>query len=89
MIFDKNYNEVKIGSWVKVLFIDPNFISTFPQNEAKIMNAMINKTYEVIDIEHEKALVNQPFDELHSFSLALSSEEMELVDKKMKGEINC
>ncbi len=81
MIFDKNYHEVKIGSWVKVLFIEPNFILTFPHNEAKIMKAMVNKTYEVIDIEHGKALVNQPFDEFHSFTLALASEEMELVDK--------
>jgi hypothetical protein len=30
MIFDKNHNEVKIGSWVKVLFIELGFISTFP-----------------------------------------------------------
>ena len=81
MIFDNNYNEVKIGSWVKVLFIDPNFISTFPHDESKIMKAMINKTYEVIDIEHGKALVNQPFDKYNSFTLALASEEMELVDK--------
>jgi hypothetical protein len=81
MIFDNNYNEVKIGSWVNVLFIDPNFILTFPHDEAKIMKAMINKTYEVIDIEHGKALVNQSFDKYHSFTLELASEEMELVDK--------
>ena len=81
MIFDNDYNEVKIGSWVNVLFIDPNFIWTFPHDEAKIMKAMINKTYEVIDIEHGKALVNQPFDKYNSFTLALASEEMELVDK--------
>ena len=80
MILDKNNNEVKIGSRVKVLFIDPNFIATFPPNEAKIMKAMINKTYEVREIEHGKALVNQPFDKYHSFSLALDSEEMELMD---------
>jgi hypothetical protein len=81
MISDKNNNKVKIGSWVKVLFIESNFISTFPKNEAKIMKAMINKTYEVISIEHGKALVNQPFDEFNGFTLALASEEMELVDK--------
>ena len=50
MIFDKNHNEVKIGSWVKVLFIEPGFISTFPLSEAKIMKAMINKTFKVIVI---------------------------------------
>jgi hypothetical protein len=50
MIFDKNHNEVKIGSWVKVLSIDPGFIATFPLKEEKIMKAMINKTFKVIEI---------------------------------------
>ena len=81
MVLDKNNNEVKIGSWVKVLFIDPGFISTFPQDKARILNAMINKTYEVIDIEHGRAIVHQSFDEGHGFSLALASEETELVNK--------
>ena len=61
MIFDKNHNEVKIGSWVKVLFIEPGFISTFPLNEAKIMKAMVNKTFKVIEIVHNKALIKQQF----------------------------
>jgi hypothetical protein len=81
MVLDKNYNEVKIGSWIKVLFIEPDFISTFPQDKVRILKAMINKTYEVIDMEHGKAIVNQSFDEVHGFSLALASEEMELVNK--------
>jgi len=82
MIVDKNNKEVKIGSWVKVLFIEPGFISSFPGKEAKIMKSIINKTLEVVEIsrEHKKALVYQPFDRLHGFSLALSSEEMEIVD---------
>lgn len=42
MIFDKNNREVKIGAWVKVLYIDPRFISTFSRNEAKIIKSMIN-----------------------------------------------
>ncbi len=79
MIFDKNNNEVKIGSWVKVLFIEPGFIDTFPPDHAKKMKSMINKTFEVIDIAHGKALVNQPFDKFERFLLALDSEEMELV----------
>ncbi len=43
------------------------------------MKSMINKNFKVIDIAHGKALVNQPFDKFESFSLALDSEEMELV----------
>ncbi len=80
MVLDKNNREVKTGSLVKVLFIDPGFISTFPYKEAKIMKTMINKTFEVVGIKYGKALVHQPFDALHSFTLALASEEMELVD---------
>lgn len=73
MILDKNNKEVKIGSWVKVLFIEPEFISSFPGKEAKIMKSMINKIFEVVEIsrEHKKALVYQSFDRLHGFSLAL------------------
>jgi len=80
MIFDKNNNEVKIGSMIKVLFIDPGFISTFPRREARIIKKMVGKTFEVVDIEHEKALVTQPFDMLNSISLFIDSEEMELIN---------
>jgi len=81
VILDRNRNEVNIGSRVQVLFIEPGFISTFPYKEAKIMKSMINKNFEVVGIEHGKALVHQPFDPLNGFTLALASEEMELVDK--------
>ena len=81
MVLDKNHREVKIGTFVKVLFIEPGFILTFPYKEAKIMKSMINKTFEVVGIEQGKALVYQPFDRLNSFTLALASDEMELVDK--------
>jgi len=77
-MFDKNNREVKIGSWVKVLFIHPSFISTFPHNEARKMSDMINKTFEVIAIEHGKALISQSFSKYHGFTLALAPEEMEL-----------
>ena len=85
MIFDKNHNEVKIGSWVKVLFIEPGFISTFPLNEAKIVKAMINKTFKVIEIAHSKALVKQQFSARKGILLALAPEEMELVKTEDPG----
>ena len=88
MIFDKNHNEVKIGSWVKVLFIEPGFISTFPLNEAKIMKAMINKTFKVIEIAHNKALIKQQFSARTGISLALAPEEMELVKMEEAGKVN-
>ena len=79
MIFDKNHNEVKIGYWVKVLFIEPEFISTLPLNEGKIVKAMINKTFKVIGIAHSKALVRQQFTAVKGIALALAPEEMELI----------
>jgi hypothetical protein len=79
MIFDRNHREVKVGSLVKVVAIDHRFIATFPKKEAKIMESMLNQTFEVTEIEHEQALVYQPFNRYEGFSLALASEEMELV----------
>jgi len=78
MILDKKHNEVKIGSWVKVLFIEPGFISRFLSKNAKIMKAMINKAFEVVSIKHGKALVYQAFDVNNGFSFVLAPEEMEL-----------
>ncbi|MBU0558754.1 MAG: hypothetical protein KJ799_13945 [Bacteroidetes bacterium] len=80
MVFDKNHKEVKVGSWVKVLHIDPDFIMTFTSNEAEGIRTMLNQVLEVIEIAHGKALVNHQFNRYHGFNLALDSEEMELVD---------
>jgi hypothetical protein len=88
MIFDKNHNEVKIGSWVKVLSIDPGFIATFSLNEAKIMKAMINKTFKVTEIAHNKPLIYQQFNPRNGISLALAPEEMELVKAEDLGKMN-
>ena len=88
MIFDKNHNEVKIGSWVKVLSIDPGFIATFSLNEAKIMKAMINKTFKVTEIAHNKPLIYQQFNSRNGISLALAPEEMELVKAEDLGKMN-
>jgi hypothetical protein len=40
---------------------------------------MINKEFEITGIEHEQAMVFQTFDSLNDFTLALASQEMELV----------
>ena len=80
MVFDKNHKEVKVGSWVKVLSIEPDFLSTFPSNEAEGLRTMLNKVLEVTEIAHGKALVKHEFNENYSFSLAFDSEEIELVD---------
>ncbi|WP_446008129.1 hypothetical protein [Candidatus Electrothrix sp.] len=79
MIVDKNQNEVKIGSKVKVLSIDPKYIATFSNEEQKIMKDMINNEFEVTDIEYGKPLVFQAFNKFTGIYLALDSHEVELV----------
>ncbi len=79
MIVDKDQNEVKIGSKVKVLSIDPRYIASFPNEEAKKMKGMINKEFEVTDIEYGKPMVFQAFNNFTGIYLALDSHEMELV----------
>ena len=86
MIVDKNDNEVKIGSWVKVLSIDPGYIATYPLKEAKIMKSMINKIFEVTEIAHNKPLIYQEFNPRHGILLALEPEEMELVETEHAGK---
>ncbi len=85
MIFDKNQREVKIGSWVKVISIDDDFVSASPKNIAEQTKLMLNKELKVTELAHNKALVHlQPLPKkyrFNCFSLALSSEEMELVNK--------
>ena len=80
MVFDKNHKEVKVGAMVKVLYIDPGFLSTFPANEANGLRSMLNQVKEVTEIAYDKALVSHQFNRFHGFSLALSPEEMELAD---------
>jgi hypothetical protein len=80
LIVDKNHNEVKIGSWVKLLSIDPGYIATFSLKEAKIMKSMINNIFEVTEIAYNKPLIHQQFNRREGISLALDPEEMELVE---------
>jgi hypothetical protein len=80
LIVDKNHNEVKIGSWVKRLSIDPGYIATFSLKEAKIMKSMINNIFEVTEIAYNKPLIHQQFNRREGISLALDPEEMELVE---------
>jgi hypothetical protein len=86
MVFDINHKEVKIGSWVKVISIDYNFVSSLPIHDAEQIKLMLNQVLQVTEIAHNKALVNlQPLPEKYRynyFSLALSSEEMELVNRQ-------
>ena len=52
------------------------------------MKAMINKTFKVIEIAHNKALIKQQFSAGTGISLALAPEEMELVKTEDLGKMN-
>ncbi len=82
MIVDRNNDEVKIGALVRVLFIEPSLISSFPSNEAKVIKSMVNKTFEVTEFQQGMAFVYQEFNAFDGVSLALDSAEMELVITK-------
>jgi len=90
MPLDKNGHEVKVGSLVKVLKIDPKVTEFLSDDEAKDVNSMLNEIFEVYEIdEHGGAWVEKWWDrgegQTESHSLSLSSSEMELVNGNVKG----
>jgi hypothetical protein len=85
MVADKNGKEVKIGSKVKVLLIDPNITKHLPADEAHDIQSMLNDVLEVYEIDaNERVWVekwwNRGEGKTESHSLALSSSEMELIE---------
>lgn len=84
MPIDKNGNEVKVGSLVRVLKIDQSLIAVLPDEELDDVKSMLNEVIEVHEIdEYDCAWVEKWWDrgngETESHSLSLSSSEMELV----------
>ncbi len=84
MPVDKNGNEVKVGSLVRVLKIDQSLIAVLPDEELDDVKSMLNEVLEVYEIdEYDCAWVEKWWDrgngETESHSLSLSSSEMELV----------
>jgi len=49
---------------------------------------MINKTFKVTEIAHNKPLIYQQFNPRNGISLALAPEEMELVKAEDLGKMN-
>lgn len=84
MPVDKNGNEVKVGSLVRVLKIDQSLIAVLPDEEVDDVKSMLNDVLEVYEIdEYDGAWVEKWWDrgegKTGSHSLSLSSLEMELV----------
>jgi len=84
MVCDIKGNKVKIGSKVKVIYIDPKITALLPENEVKDINSMLNEVFEVYEIdEYDGAWVEKWWrrgeGKSESHSLSLSSKDMELV----------
>ncbi|MBV1911692.1 MAG: hypothetical protein KUG78_20535 [Kangiellaceae bacterium] len=81
---DINGKEVQVGSGVKVIHIDAKFLTSLPEDEKENVASMLNEALEVYEIdEYNQAWVEKWWHtsngESLSHSLALSSNEMELV----------
>lgn len=84
MPVDRNGNEVKVGSLVRVISIDSSLTDVLPAEEASDVNSMLNEVLEVYEVdEYGCAWVEKWWDRgggrIESHSLSLSSSEMELV----------
>lgn len=84
MICDINNKEVKIGSSVKIIYIDPGYISSLPNDLGELVKGMLNKVFKVTELVHGTAVVETQMlpNKYEGIGLGLSSEEMELVDYK-------
>ena len=84
MPVDINGQKVEVGARVKVLHIDPKITEHLSDYEAQDINSMLNQVLEVYEIdEYDCAWVEKWWQrgdgQSESHSLALSSNEMELV----------
>ena len=85
MLHDRNRNEVKEGSKVRVVMIDPKVIASLADDELSDVTSMLDEVFEVYEIdENNLAWVEKWWDcgesESKSHSLALSSAEIELAE---------
>jgi len=84
LLTDKHGNSIEVGSKVRILSIDQEFIEFLPEDEQQDVASIKGKVLEVDEIdEYNQAwvtLVTRDDDQgLESRSLALSSSEIELV----------
>lgn len=85
---DKHGRPVVVGSRVRLLELSPSFLESLPKEEIEDVLSMIGEVFEVYEIdEHGSPWIEKgwhfPEDEKYSsHSIALDSNEMELVDDK-------
>jgi len=84
MICDINNKEVTVGSYVKIIDLDPRYISSLPVDLGKLAKGMLGKVVKVTELAYGTAVVEtQMLPNKHEgISLGLSSEEMEIMEYK-------
>ena len=88
---DKHGIAVEVGDLVRVLEIDSGFLSTLPDDERLLHEAMLNQEYEIDEIVEESTKASVSFwketpEGLYHSGLYMLSHEFELVKKD--GEAN-
>lgn len=82
MAKDIRGNEIRVGSKVKILNIDPSVWEHFPEDEKRDIQSMIGEVFEVHEVSDELASVEKWWRDndncSHSHSIALHKNEMEL-----------
>lgn len=87
---DRNGRSVSVGSWVRLVTLPESFLSSLPADEIDDVRSMIGELFEVNEIDQYghawvgKGWTNPEGDRYHGHSLALSPEEMEVVDEWLR-----
>ena len=82
---DRNGNLVRVGARVRVLCLSGNWFDELPSNEKGDVISMIGEVFEIEEIDEHghpwvrKTWPNEEQGTCHSHSIALESNEMELV----------
>jgi hypothetical protein len=83
---DRNGRDVAVGSRVRVVALSQSFIESLPEDERDDVNSMVGQVFEVYEIDDygspwvEKGWHTEAGEAYRSHSLALSADEMEVVD---------
>jgi hypothetical protein len=85
LLHDRKENEVKEGSKIRVVMIEPRVIASLAGDELSDVTSMLNEVFQVYEIdENNLAWVEKWWDcgerKSKSHSLALSSAEIELAE---------
>jgi len=85
---DRNGRSVSVGMRVRIIALSDSFLRSLPEDEIDDVRSMIGVVFEVYEIDKYgcawvgKGWSNEEGDEYRGHSVALDSEEMEVVDER-------